>query len=549
MKKLSFALLLLFLYPKGSPACQEVPLTRAELYARASIIIVGKIVGGTFTTSRIDSLDYSSGGRLSVERQFKGSPVTEVTINEPDTFCGGYSYRRGETYLLYGYLDRGIFQRLHAFRLSEAADMVKYLEKVSAQALFTGSILTRGRDAKMEHTRQILTIRMENAAHHFLDIAMHSLLHKYEIIAPPGEYTAWVECDGRAVSEKIAVRLKKGESIEQVFEIPLAARRCIPYSGYPDLEMAWAESNIVILGRPRLKNPRSSNTTPAYSTQVEKTYKGNADAIEFYDLRPLSKKALNSQCLIFLQKTNSVLTVLHAIPVNNSNIKELEEGINLIAKYNDLSDEDQRKILLNYLNMDHRYVQSFIIREILAKKVTDAIPYFQQKLSRSTSAEEQLDAISNLRVLGNTDNRNRLSSWLADDAFRKTSVIREMGAFKDKSFIPEIRKYINNRDEFLAVEARAALLILGEFDAKRLLFEMIGKSKNEVVRYRAISPLLYGYQGAFTEEEETAIRALAHDQNRSIGDLANTIATAIEIMRSLQDQKSEESPALPGAKF
>lgn len=274
--------------------------------------------------------------------------------------------------------------------------------------------------------------------------------------------------------------------------------------------------------------------------QVEKAYKGTASNIEFEDPNYNSAAEVclsgDSKYLVFIQTKedrnkhpygqdmNNSLTVLKAIKVDKTNVSELETGISLIEKYINLPGADKKKLLLDNLPKDNRYIHSFIIREILQTKVTEAIPYFQQKLSQTNNEEEKLSLIGNLRCLGKIDIKNTLVTWLADDSFtKKSEIINELVRFNDKSFVPEIRRYIDNRDELLAVSARIALLQLGEPDAKKLLLDMISKSKNEVVRYNAIHTLNWNYSGEFTEDEKTIISALVKDKDESIARVAGFI--------------------------
>lgn len=279
--------------------------------------------------------------------------------------------------------------------------------------------------------------------------------------------------------------------------------------------------------------------------KVEKTYKGEAvsSPLEFIDPYNGTESALGitegKRFLVFLQTAEDrkklhfsesesqgkALSGLIAFPVSDENIAAIEEAINMTRTYQDLSPDEQKAFLLKNLPVQNPYIRPMIDFEIILAGVTEAIPYYQNQLSRAIEEEEKMRYISALRILGAPGLNRILIACLTDDSIKsKTDVFEEMVRLQDKSVIPEIRKWINHKDDVVAVSARSALHRLGEKGTSGLLLEMIHRSKAPVARYNAIHHLnWFDRQEPFTDAEKAAIEALVNDDDESVARVAGFI--------------------------
>lgn len=340
--------------------------------------------------------------------------------------------------------------------------------------------------------------------------------------------------------------MQKATIILYILLLISSGSRCFA-SGYQgDMGDAWKCSSIVVLGRLYMVGALGralEQHRVTYVIDIEKTYKGTKTEgkIEFLDLHSHSTASLylldDARYLVFIQTredreqhfTNgegigTSLTGLRAFKVDDTNLNEVEAGMDTVKTYYEvLSPGDRNKFLLENLSRENVYTRSFIVREILRAKIREAVPHFQQKLSQAKDEKEKLNLVANLRCLGENV-RGTLLLWLDDDSFlKKPQVIEELVRLHDKSVVPEIRKYVNAKDEYLAVTARSALLRLGESDAKKLLLDMISRSKDKGIRYNAIHPLHWNYSGEFTDEEKAMISELVNDEDENIARVAGFI--------------------------
>ncbi len=326
------------------------------------------------------------------------------------------------------------------------------------------------------------------------------------------------------------------------------ASRCLA-SGYQgDLGDAWERSSIVVMGKVRLVfDPNQTQQQCAkYVIHLEKVYKGTEarEEIEFLDPSFLSTASLpivgGSKYLVFIQtradrkrdhvslkgpeNIDFMLTGLRSFKVDDTNSKDVDAAVTLVKTFFDTkSPADRKTLLLGNLPRENAYAQGFVIREILQMRITEAIPHFRQKLAQAKDEAEKIDTVATLRCLGD-DVRETLVAWLGEKPFtRKSQVIDELIRLNDKSVVPKIREHINAKDDYLAVTARVALLRLGEPDAKTLLLDMLGKSKDPVVRYNAIHAINWNYTGDFTDREKAALRELIHDKDAGVARVASFI--------------------------
>jgi hypothetical protein len=317
-------------------------------------------------------------------------------------------------------------------------------------------------------------------------------------------------------------------------------------SGYSGgLADAWSESSIVVLGRVRLaeETETANDRRARYVVTIEKSYKGAPaeGTVELLDVYYRSSASMylrdGSRYLLCIQTAadrkqypggitvaGPVLTGLIGFEADGAKLNEMEEAIDAYKAYAALAAADRKKFLLDNLARENAYIHGFVVYRVLLDGVTEAIPYFRQRLAQAKTEEEKFDLESDLRCLGAPEVKNLLLAWLADDSFtNKAFIICELSRLKDKSVVPDIRKFVDAKKERVAVGARIALLELGEPDAVGLLLDLIAKSKDAVVRYNAILPLNWNYSGDFTDEEKARIRELVNDKDPDIARTAGFI--------------------------
>ncbi|MBU0714728.1 MAG: HEAT repeat domain-containing protein [Verrucomicrobia bacterium] len=336
----------------------------------------------------------------------------------------------------------------------------------------------------------------------------------------------------------------------------IMSARCFASGYYGDLADAWGNASIIVLGRPQIITTSIATVTVltsgeaferargTYVMDIQRTYKGAKldGRIEFIDPHFRSTAALHIQkgemYLVFLQTRDDrtkrphpaeeglgeAISGLRVFKVDDRNLAEIEAGIATVRTYETLAPPDRKAFLLQNLVFTNAYSHSLIVREILHAGIKEALPYFQQRLSQTTNETDRLDLLSTLRCLGDPSVKAILLSWLADDSFQnKSEIIRDLAFLKDPSLVPTIRKYIDVKDDRVAVSARIALLDLGESDGKRLLLDMIKRSRDPIARYNAIHQLNFGYSGNFTDKEKEIIRELVHDKDQTIARVAGFI--------------------------
>lgn len=327
--------------------------------------------------------------------------------------------------------------------------------------------------------------------------------------------------------------------------LTLLAPACFA-SGYSGgLASAWSESSIVVFGRVRLAEVTETADGPRakYVATIEKSYKGAPakGTVEFLDLYYRSSATLGlrdgSRYLLCIQTAadrkshpggitvaGPVLTGLKGFEADGAKLKEMEAAIDAYKVYAGLAAADRKKFLLDNLSSENPYIYDFIVFEVLCARVTEAIPHFRQRLAKAGTEEAKFRAESCLRCLGDPDVKKVLLGWLTDDSVpNKGMVIEELARLGDKSVTPDIRKFVDAKNERVAVNARSALLRLGEPGAVGLLLDMIAKSKDPIVRYNAIHPLNWNYSGDFTDEEKARIRELVNDKDPNIDRTAGFI--------------------------
>jgi hypothetical protein len=195
------AILLSFSSPAS--ACDAVYLSIPGLFADTSVTFIGKVIespwkpnGGATVTTVV---------RFSVERNLRRTPESEVTV--PAFNPCTYAFLEGETYLVHGRSNiDGTISTGYAWRpmlIRDAGEVLKYVEATLANrpvGVLSGPV-----------PKMVVTLRLQSST----GIAIRTEVQTgfYEIVAPPGEYTAWLERDGNVIGERKTVRLGQGKAV------------------------------------------------------------------------------------------------------------------------------------------------------------------------------------------------------------------------------------------------------------------------------------------------------------------------------------------------
>jgi hypothetical protein len=213
-------------------ACDFAYSPSPVLYQRASAIFVGKVVESPWSRGKDGSTTAAPGKslrvRFSVERKLRGSIGAEVRLSSQLTDCS-YPFIEGETYLVHASLRNGQWDSGSPDRpllLSDAGEALKYIEgalRNRAPGLLFGYPLLRDRDGKTTSppVGAALSVHLEGKSGRFT--AQINREQYFEIAAPPGDYSAWLDLNGKPISERKNVRLVQGKAILQSLEGKLNA--------------------------------------------------------------------------------------------------------------------------------------------------------------------------------------------------------------------------------------------------------------------------------------------------------------------------------------
>jgi hypothetical protein len=216
---------LILLFPSLCLACDFSYMPSSELYEKASAIFVGKVVESPWkrTVDGTISITGRQSVRFSVQRMFRGVVGAEVTISEFSDCT--YPFLDGETYLVHAFQRNGKLDTGSPWRpllLSDAIEALKYIEGALANrtpGLLYGILLLRGSDGEA-----VAIASTENSVVHLQGSsggrfqARINPTQYYEVVAPPGEYSVWLELNGRVVSDRKSVRLTHGKAMYQRLE-------------------------------------------------------------------------------------------------------------------------------------------------------------------------------------------------------------------------------------------------------------------------------------------------------------------------------------------
>jgi hypothetical protein len=216
---------LILLFPSLSLACDYPYMPSSELYEKASAIFVGKVVespwkrtvDGTISTTGLRSV------RFLVQRMFRGVVDAEVTISGFGDCT--YPFLDGETYLVHAVQRNGKLDTGYPYRpllLSDAVEALKYIEEAVANRtpgllIVIPFLRGRGGEAVAIAATENLVVHLQGSSGGQFQERINPT-RQYEVVAPPGEYSVWLELNGQVVSDRKSVRLTQGKAMYQTLE-------------------------------------------------------------------------------------------------------------------------------------------------------------------------------------------------------------------------------------------------------------------------------------------------------------------------------------------
>lgn len=205
-------LALMLLLPTPVSACDFGYISFPQLYENATAIFIGKVVESPWKRDRDGKVVVTGRNsiRLRIERVLRGTEKGEVTVAWGSDCT--FTFLEGETYLVHA--SRRGDGRLTADQpsrpllLAEAGEALKYVEAAVANrplAVVWGGINVTSR-VVLQGADGVRVQRDVNPGF-------------YEMVVAPGEYTVWIERDGKVISTRKAVRLTPGSSVSPLLEV------------------------------------------------------------------------------------------------------------------------------------------------------------------------------------------------------------------------------------------------------------------------------------------------------------------------------------------
>jgi len=196
------ALMLLLFFGLPSYACDPVFMPISELYEKADAVFVAKVIESSWTRLPDGTISsrYVSGVRVAIERSFRG--VQDKEIQFPSVGDCTYVLLEGERYLIHAYRNNGKLETGQAWRpllIAEATEALKYIDSV---------LNNRPMGMLLIPTASNLIVRLEGSG---TRLEARVTPGNNEIAVPLGDYTVWLEREGKIVSEtkKVTVSAKK----------------------------------------------------------------------------------------------------------------------------------------------------------------------------------------------------------------------------------------------------------------------------------------------------------------------------------------------------
>jgi len=203
---------LLLLFPRSASACDFPYIPFPQLYENATAIFIGKVVESPWKRDPAGKVAVTGRNsiRLRIDRVLRGPEKGEVSIDWGSDCT--FTFLEGETYLVHasrqqdGRLSAG--QPSRPLLLTEAAEALKYVEAAVANrkpGVVWGGIHVNGR----------VVLQDSNGRRIQRDVKQGF----YEIVVAPGEYTVWIERDGKIISARKTIRLSAGNAVNPLLEL------------------------------------------------------------------------------------------------------------------------------------------------------------------------------------------------------------------------------------------------------------------------------------------------------------------------------------------
>jgi hypothetical protein len=202
----------MFLFPLPALACDFGYISFPQLYENASAIFIGKVVESPWKQDGDGKVVITGRNsiRLRIERVLRGTEKGEVSIAYGSDCT--FTFLEGEVYLVHATRMKdgrlAADQPSRPLLLADAEEALKYVEAAVANrapGVVWGAINVNGR----------LVLQDSSARRVQRDVKPGF----YEIVVAPGEYTVWIERDGKVISTRKAVRLTAGNSVTPLLEV------------------------------------------------------------------------------------------------------------------------------------------------------------------------------------------------------------------------------------------------------------------------------------------------------------------------------------------
>jgi hypothetical protein len=206
--------------PSIGTACDFSYPPSTTLFERASDIFVGKVIESPWrTVNGTIAVTGKSLVRFSIVRNLRGTTTSEATFNFRSD-CD-FPFLEGETYLVHasrrdGKLETG--QHWRPLLLRDAAEPLKYIEGALAKRAL-GILYGIAVVANLPSTSSSVSVHLQRNNDSFQATINPS--QYYEVAAPPGEYSVWLEVDGIRVGQRKMARLIQGKATLQQLDAAL----------------------------------------------------------------------------------------------------------------------------------------------------------------------------------------------------------------------------------------------------------------------------------------------------------------------------------------
>jgi hypothetical protein len=217
--------LLALVFPDSGLACDYGYNSIPMLFDTADAVFIGKVIESPWKQGADGTIAVTGRAavRVSVVKKLKGAGADSLSEGAEARLAGGlgdcrFIFLEGETYLVHafrtnGELDSGASSR--PLRLSEASEALKYIEGIPKQlgmvyGRWTYLIDRDGKTIAIPENRKLI-LHLEAKGEHLQSAIPPGPWP--EVAAPAGEYQAWLELDGKVISERKSVRITPGQAV------------------------------------------------------------------------------------------------------------------------------------------------------------------------------------------------------------------------------------------------------------------------------------------------------------------------------------------------